>query len=160
MIPQTPDALHPTPSRAIISIATFTTQLLGALAFALAVVWIIKQGDRQPMKLAILALGAVGVFAGGNADRGSVFALALCALLDVAVAIACLAKLSAVKAFVVTPVAWAAPTATHQLAIGITIAGTVAVLAASACIAAIPQTRRFAAWRDEQILRAASRAGR
>lgn len=146
------------PSRAMVAIATFTTQLLGALAFALAVVWIIKQGDRQPMTLTILTLGALGVFAGGNAHRGSILALALCALLDVAVAIGCLAKLSAVKAFVVTPVAWAAPSVGHELALAISIAGIVAGLAASACIAAIPQTRRFTAWRDEQVLRA-SRAG-
>jgi hypothetical protein len=154
MVPQWPDALHPTPSRSIIAIATCTSQLLGALAFALALVWIVKHGDRQPMKLTILALGAVCVFAGGNAHRGSVLALALCALLDIAVAVACLAKLSAVKAFVVPPVTWAAPTVTHELALAITIAGTVAVLAAAASLAAIPQTRRFVAWRDEQHLRA------
>lgn len=158
MVPQSPNAFRPTPSRSIVSIATFTSQLLGALAFALAVVWIAKHGDRQPVTLTILVLGAVCVFAGGNAHRGSVLALALCALLDIAIAIACLAKISAVKAFVVTPLAWAAPTVAHELAFAITIAGTVAVLAASACIAAIPQTRRFMAWRDELVH--GSRAGR
>jgi len=159
MVPQSPEAFHPTPSRAIVAIATFTSQLLGALAFALALVWIVRQGDRQPITMTILVLGAVCVFAGGNAHRGSVLALGLCALLDVAVAIACLAKISAVKAFVVTPLAWAAPTVAHDLALAITIAGTVAVLAASACIAAVPQTRRFTAWRHAQVLHA-SRAGR
>lgn len=158
MVPESPNAFRPTPSRSIVAIATLTTQLLGAIAFALAVVWIIKQGDRQPMKLTILTLGAVGVFAGGNAHRGSVLALALCALLDVAVGVACLAKLAAVKAFVVTPLAWTAPHIGHELALATTIAGAIAVFAASACIAAIPQTRRFIAWRDEQILHV-SRAG-
>jgi len=142
----------PRPARSIVATATFVSQLLGTLGFALALVWIIKHGHPQPVSLTILVLGAICVFAGGNAHRGSVRALAVCALLDLAVAIACFANLSAVTAFVLVPVAWAAPALVHQLAIATMIAGVVAILAASACIAAVPQTRRFAAWRDEQIL--------
>lgn len=155
----TPNAFVPIPARSIVATATLASQLLGMLAFALALVWIVKQGDRQPVSVTILVLGVVCVFAGGNAHRGSLRALALCALLDLAIAIACLANISAVQAFVVVPVAWAAPAVVHELAIATMITGVVAALAASACIAAVPQTRRFAAWRDEQLVRAARGTG-
>jgi len=155
MAPATLNVFAPTPSRSIVASATLASQLLGTLVFALALVWIIKHGNSWPVNLTILVLGAVAVFAGGNAHRGSLGALAVCALLDLAVAIACLAKISAVHAFVLAPVAWAVPAAAPKLPIATMIAGIVAVLAASACIAAVPQTRRFAAWRDKQILHAA-----
>lgn len=155
MAPATSNTFAPTPPRSIVAAATLASQLLGTLAFALALVWIIKHGDRQPVSLTILVLGAVCVFAGGNAHRGSVRALAVCALLDLAIAVACLANSSAVNAFVLAPVAWAVPAVARELAIATMIAGVVAALAACACIAAVPQTRRFAAWRDESILHAA-----
>jgi drug/metabolite transporter (DMT)-like permease len=146
--------LAPTPPRSIVAIATLASQLLGTLAFALAFVWVFKHGDRQPLSVAILVLGAVCVFAGGNAHRGSVRALVVCAVLDIAFAIVCLANLSGAKAFLLAPVAWAAPAIAGELALAMTITGIVAALAASTCIAAVPQTRRFAAWRSEQIMHA------
>jgi hypothetical protein len=129
----------------LVATATFVSQLLGALAFALALVWIFR-GDRQPVTLTIFVLAAIFVFAGGHAHRGSVGALALCTVLDAAVAIACLGSISGARAFVLTPIAWAAPVVAGELAMVMAIAGTVAALAACACIAAVPQTRRFAAW--------------
>jgi hypothetical protein len=119
--------------------------LLGTLAFALALVWIFR-GDRQSVTVAVFLLAAILVFAGGQAHRGSVGALALCAVLDVAVAVACLGSVSGAKAFVLAPVAWAVPVVASELAVVMAIAGTVAVLAACGCVAAVPQTRRFAAW--------------
>ncbi|HEX5058269.1 MAG TPA: hypothetical protein VFV99_02860 [Kofleriaceae bacterium] len=155
MAPATLNVFVPTPSRSIVAGATLVSQLLGTLAFALALVWIIKHGYRGPINVTILVLGAVAVFAGGNAHRGSVVALVVCAVIDLAVAVACLANISAVDTFVHTSVAWAAPAVVPKLHIMTVIAGIVAVLAASACMAAVPQTRRFAAWRERQILHAA-----
>lgn len=155
MAPATLNVFAPTPSRSIVASATLASQLLGTLTFALALVWIIKFGHHKPVNLTILVLGALGVFAGGNAHRGSVVALVVCALLDLAVAIACLGNIAAVAVFVQAPVAWAAPAIASKLPIVTMIAGIVAVLAASACMAALPQTRRFAAWRERQILHAA-----
>jgi hypothetical protein len=151
----TSTAFAPTPPRSIVASATLASQLLGTLVFALALVWFIKLGGRSPLNVTIMVLGAVAVFAGGSAHRGSIAALAVCALLDLAVAIACFGNIAAVKAFVLAPVAWAAPAVAAHLTIAMLIAGIVAAAAASACIAAVPQTRRFAAWRDEQILHAA-----
>jgi hypothetical protein len=141
------------PPRSLAAIATFTSQLLGIVAFALAVAWICKHGDRRPASFAILVLGPLCVFAAGNALRGSVRALALCALLDVAAAIVCLGNIAAAKAFVLAPIAWAAPAIANQLAF--TIAGVLAGLAACACVVAVPQIRQLAAWRNEQIMHVA-----
>ena len=147
------NAFRSMPPRSTAAIATIPSQLLGTLAFALAFVWIYKFGDRRPVSLTIGVLGAVCVFAGGKALRGSVLALAVCAFLDLSVAIACLTDVARAKAFVLTPIAWLAPTAANPLVI--TIAGVVAVVAASMCIVAVPQIRQFAAWRGEQVLHAA-----
>ncbi len=141
----------PTPPRSIVAAATLASQLLGTLAFGLALVWIVKHGNRAPWVFAILALGAVCVFAGGIAHRGSVRALAVCVLLDAAVAVVCLGHLSSVKGFMLPPVAWVAPAIAHELATAMTIAGAVAALAAVACIAAAPQARRFAQWRGALV---------
>lgn len=155
MAPATSNPFAPSPSRSIVAGATFVSQLLGMLGFVLALVWTIKHGGHWMVNATILSLGALVVFAGGHAHRGSVGALVVCAVLDMAVAIACLANIAAVDAFVRMPTAWALPAALPKLHIATTIAGGVALLAASACMAALPQTRRFAAWRERQILIAA-----
>ena len=142
------------PARPIAASATLATQLLGTLVFALAFYWVFRHRGYWPTNVAILSVGAIGVFAGGNAHRGSVRALVVAALFDVAVVIACFAKFSAVKAFVVAPVAWAAPKLVPFLPTITISAGILAVFAAAACVAAVPQTLRFAAWRYEQLLQA------
>lgn len=137
---------EPSPTRWIVSAATLASQLLGTVAFAIALVWIVKHGNRAPWVVGVLALGAVCVFAGGIAHRGSLRALAICVLLDSVVAVVCLGHVSSAKGFVLPPVAWVAPSVAHQLATAMTITGVVAALAAIACVAAAPQARRFAQW--------------
>ena len=153
---QSSSAFTPAPPRWILSTAAFASQLLGTFAFAFALAWIYK-GDRLPLTMAILVLGAASVFAGGHAGRGSASALGVCAAFDTAVAIACLCgiSISSAKAYVHAPLTWAAPSVANELPTAMAIAGVVAALAACACIAAVPQMRRFAAWRGEQILHAA-----
>jgi len=128
-------------------LATFTSQLFGALAFALAAVWLVVLGDHSPLTIGTLALGAVCAFAGGMAYRGSVNALGLCAVLDVAMGIALITKPFAVKAFVLVPTMWVRPELVREAALGMTLLGLVALATAAACIAAVPQVRRFVAWR-------------
>ena len=153
MAPPSVATSTPPPSRKVVATATLASQLLGTIAFALALVWIVALRVTDPVVIAVMVVGAVVVFAGGNAHRGNVIALGICAAFDAGVALAALARLPAADAFVWPPLArfHAAP----HLAFAMVIAGIVAALAAITCIAGLPQARRFAAWRGEQILHAA-----
>ena len=139
------------PSRALLALGTFATQMFGALAFVLALMWIIKLRSTDGAVLAGLGIGAVCVFAGGAAYRGSVIALGLCAALGIAIAIALLAQQAHVIAFITAPLA---NVSAYQLDAARIIAGCVAAMAAAECFVAMPQAREFAQWRDEQIRRA------
>jgi hypothetical protein len=154
MYPKT-EATEPPPARTLVSTATLASQLLGTIAFALALFWLVVLRVHDATVIGVLVTGAVVVFAGGHAHRGSVVALALCAAFDVAVAIAMFAKPPVALAFVWAPLARASETlaARHELVM-ITL-GAIAALAAIACGAARAQARRFAAWRDTRILHAA-----
>lgn len=156
MIPATLLPLAAPPGRGLLASAMAATQLLGSLVFALAFAWLIKHRGDWPTNVAILSLGAIGVFAGGKAHRGSVVALGVAALFDLGVATAftCFGRISAIKTFVATPVAWVAPALLPMLSTIVMIAAIIAVCAAAACVAAVPQTRRFAEWRYEQLLHA------
>jgi hypothetical protein len=153
MAPATVATYAPPPSRTLVATATFASQLLGTLAFALGLVWIVALRVTDAAILSIMIAGAIAVFAGGNAHRGNVIALALCALFDLAVAVATLAHLPIARAFTWPPLARF--NIEQHLALGLFFAGIIAALAAITCIAALPQARRFAAWRGEQILLAA-----
>ena len=153
MAPPSVAASTPPPSRRIVATATLASQLLGTVAFALALVWIVALRVSDPVVIAVMVVGAAVVFAGGNAHRGNVIALGVCAVFDAAVAIAALAHLPAAETFLWPPLARIQ--AEQHLALGMLIAGIVAGLAAVTCIAGLPQARRFAAWRGEQILHAA-----
>ena len=139
------------PSRAFVSTATFASQLLGTAAFALAIVWIVALRVTTPPVIAVLLAGAVAVFAGGNAHRGNIIALGICTVFDLAVAGLALPRLALTETFAAPALARLGVAPTYVL-FG---AGILAALAAIACVAAMPQARRFAAWRGEQILQAA-----
>lgn len=140
------------PSRAFVATATFASQLLGTFAFALALVWIVALRSTEPPVVGVLLAGAVAVFAGGNAHRGNVIALGICTVLDLAAALFLLARLAVTDAFAGPALARVGIDPPTYVLLG---TGIVAALAAIACVAAMPQARRFAAWRGEQILQAA-----
>lgn len=135
------------PTRTLVTTATFATQLLGTLAFALALVWIVALRVTAPPIIAVLIAGAGAVFAAGHAHRGNVIALGICTVFDLAAAAFLLARLSVTEAFAGPALARLHVHPTYVLlAIGI-----LAAVAAIACIAAMPQARRFAAWRLELL---------
>jgi hypothetical protein len=142
------------PGRSIVASAMAATQLLGVLGFALGFTALFRHHGHWQTSVALLAASAVAVFAGGNAHRGSLRGLLLAALFDVAVAYACLNKTMAVTTFAAASLNRAPPTLVHLIPMLTNSAGLFAIFAACACIAAIPQTRRFAAWRYEQLLQA------
>lgn len=153
MAPPSAAVTAPPPSRTLVATATLATQLLGTLAFVLALAWVVALRVTDPVVVAIAAAGAACVFAGGNAHRGNLAALGMCALFDIGIAVATLGRLSATEAFAVP--AFAHVDAEQHVRLALFVAGTIAALAAITCIAALPQARRFAAWRGEQILHAA-----
>ncbi|HLL20745.1 MAG TPA: hypothetical protein VK427_01380 [Kofleriaceae bacterium] len=153
MAPSSKTAFAPAPSRAVVAAATLVSQLLGTLAFAFGLVWIVALRVNDAAVVAVLVVGALAVFAGGHAHRGSVVALGACAAFDVAASVVGLARLPGVEAF--TQPVLARFAAEDHLAVGLTVTGIVAALAAITCIAALPQARRFAAWRGQRVLEAA-----
>lgn len=149
------EAYVPAPSRPVLATATLVSQVLGAVAFVLALVWRLRLGGEGAGIVAVMVAGAACVFAGGLAHRGSVVAVIACVAFDMAIAIACLTELSAAHAFVYVPVASISAAAAAHLPLALAITGLLAVLAAIGCVAGLSQARRFAAWRDAQILQAA-----
>jgi len=147
----TPGVAAP-PSSTVAVVAALASQLLGALAFflVLASAWVFKI-DGWVALGAPLALGALWVFAGGSAVRGSLAALTCCALLDTVLAAICFANAWGASGFVRAATARAAPALTMHIDTIQPIVGGIAALAAVACVAAIPQVRRMAAWRDARI---------
>jgi hypothetical protein len=144
------------PSRVRVSLATLASQLVGTLAFAFGVYWIAALHTTSAAIVGVLAAGAICVFAGGQAHRGSTNALLVCTTLDVAVAVLLLARIPPVMALV-TPVLARLGLSPYWL---VAIGG-FAAFAAIGCVATIPEARRFAAWRTARILSAArtSRGG-
>jgi hypothetical protein len=137
-------------------LAALASQLLGMAAFCLVVAWAWIFKIDVGLALGVpLAIGALWVFAGGSALRGSLAALGCCALLDLALAATCFANASGAREFVRAATAQAAPAITPHVDVVFAIVGGVAALAAVACVAAIPQVRRMAAWRDALIARLA-----
>ena len=151
----TASALGPAPARGLVSTATLLSQLFGTLAFALSLAWIISMRVTDGTVIGTLVVGAIVVFAGGNAHRGSLVGLVLCAAFDAAVAVLCLTKNATAGAFVGVPLARLSPSLFKHGELVLVVAGAVAAAAAIACMAALPQARRFAAWRGEQIMHAA-----
>jgi hypothetical protein len=131
------------PSTSLAGVATLLTQLLGAFVFAVAVLRIARLDDRSAAVNAMLVLGAIAVFAGGHAHRGSVFALICCEILDLAVAVVCITTDLGVR--------WLAPVLGDRIPIA-SMAGFAGAVAAAACIAAIPQVRRLEAWVGERSI--------
>ena len=137
------------PSRTFLAAATLATQLLGTLAFALALFWLVVLSHEQPVIFAVATAGAGAVFAGGAAHRGNLPALATCAAFDLALAAVLLARIPAADALLAPGLARLS--AADHLALASTILGALAATATVACVAAFPQARRFAAWVTARI---------
>jgi hypothetical protein len=155
MAPASIARIAPAPSRGVAATATFVTQLLGTFVFALAVYSFVVLQRQEPFVIGLLAAGAFGVFAGGRAHRGSVNALCSCIAYDLALAVAVLSRIPEVNTFVTAPL--------QRLTLArvptLTTLGAVALVTAAACIAALPQVRRFAAWRGSRVMQAVRARG-
>lgn len=151
MSPYKSDRFLIVPSRWILSFATFTSQLLGIIAFLMAAAWMLKLGHHNAGVVAVALFGAIAVFAGGHAHRGSVGALGVCAGVDLAIGVATLLKWRIVMTFAYYPLAWAAPKIANDLVFAMSVASFVALIAAVACVFAVPQTRRYLAWHRTQM---------
>jgi hypothetical protein len=150
----TPDLAPPMPSTALATLAALVSQLLGALGFCAVLAWAWTIGAEVRIAAGVLlALAALWVFAGGGALRGSVAALACCAVLDLALALVVLANATRAHGFAQPTVARLAPPLVAHVDTALAAIGSVAALAALACVAAFPQVRRMAAWQDDQLAR-------
>lgn len=145
----------PAPRRTLVAAATLVSQLLGASVFALGLVWIIALHVTSEVVIGAVVASALVVFAGGHAHRGGHVALALCAAFDAAVGIALLLQIPIATAYTAAPMARISEALARHHEVIITITGGCAVVSAIACLAALPQARRFAAWQREQLDRLA-----
>ena len=132
--------------------ASVLIELLCAIGFTLAALWMLRTGDTGPRAIAIAAICAVGILTGAMAYRGSVGGLIVGGAIAAAIAFACAIDTSAVaELFVRARVAPLLVRDPQKLA---TITAGVALIALGVCIAALPQARRFAAWQRMRIERA------
>jgi len=142
----------PIPSKLIVTGASVLIELLCAIGFTLAALWMLRTGDTGPRAIAIAAICAVGILTGAMAYRGSVGGLIVGGAIAAAIAFACAIDTSAVaELFVRARVAPLLVRDPQKLA---TITAGVALIALGVCIAALPQARRFAAWQRMRIERA------
>lgn len=148
-------ATVPAPRRGLVAMATLVTQLLGTAVFALGLVWIIASHVTSNVVIGAVVASALVVFAGGHAHRGGIVALAGCAAFDLVVGVALLLRIPTAVAYTAAPMARISEALAHHHALVIAIAGGCAVVSAIACVAALPQARRFAAWQREQLHRLA-----
>ncbi len=145
----------PAPRRTLVAVATLVSQLLGTAVFALGLVWVISLHVSSDLVIGAIAVSALLVFAGGHAHRGGLVALVFCAAFDLTVGLALVLRIPTALAYTSVPMARVSGALAHHHAFVITIAGACAVVSAVACVAALPQARRFAAWQREQLQRLA-----
>ena len=146
-------AVPAAPSIAVAQIAALASQVLGAAGFCLVLAWAwAVKADARIAVGALLALGAVWVFAGGSALRGSVAALGCCAVLDVALALVVLANAAHARRLIRIATAHLVPAVATHAELVLVISAGVAAFAAVACIAAVPEVRRMAAWNERHLL--------
>jgi hypothetical protein len=142
------------PSISLAVVATLASLLLATVALCLVVAWALNVAHDPRLAIgALLALGALWVFAGSSSLRGSLSGLGFCALLDIALALLALSSASPARGFVLPATAWIAPAIAPHVDTIFSAVGGAAALAAFTCLAALPQVRRMAAWQDAQIAR-------
>ena len=139
----------PRPAIFLLVTGTVATQLVSVLVLGLAIAWAARRFDASSELLAWPIVSVLGIFAAGWAYRGSIGALLLAAILDGGIVamrlpgrdrIAELLHASGAVPYVHDD--------TEPLALGIVVLAGVACVA---CLIAVPQARRFAAWQRSQI---------
>ena len=142
-------APRPMPSIVLLAAAASATQLVSGVALGLALTWAARHLDASPHLVAWLIVSVLGIFAGGKAYRGSVGALYVAALIDVViVAMRLVSRDFLTEMLRVSGVVPYVTSSTELLGLSIAVFASVAGVA---CLAAVPQARRYAFWQRRQI---------
>ena len=139
----------PRPAIFLLAVAAHSTQLVSGIALGLAIPWAARRFDASSALFAWLIVSIIGFFAGGKAYRGSVGALFVGAAIDAVIVAMCLLGRDRVTELL--HVSGVVPYVTDDaelLALAIAAFAGVAFLA---CMATLPQARRYAAWWRSQI---------
>lgn len=142
-------APRPRPAISLLAIAASATQLVSGVALGLAIASAAKHFDAQSYLLAWLIVSVVGIFAGGKAYRGSVASLYVASAIDVAIVAMRLASRDSLTEMLRVSGAVRYVAVDAEL-LALAIAG-FASFACVACLVAVPQARRYAAWQRSQI---------
>jgi hypothetical protein len=139
----------PRPAIFLLAVAASATQLVSGLALGLAIAWAARRFEASSDLFAWLIVSILGIFAGGKAYRGGVGALLVAAAIDVViVAMRLPARDRVTELLHASGVVRYVTVDEKLLALAIAaFAGT----ACLACLAALPQARRYAAWQRSQI---------
>jgi len=139
----------PRPAIFLLAAATNMTQLVSAIALGLAIASAARHFDASAALGAWLIVPLLGIFAGGKAYRGGPGALVVAAVIDAVIVAMCLAGRDHVIEMLHASGALRYVTVdTALLTYGIAALAGVAGLA---CLAALPQARRYAAWQHTRI---------
>jgi hypothetical protein len=139
----------PRPAIFLLAAATNVTQLVSGIALGLAIASAARHFDASAAFDAWLIVPLLGIFAGGKAYRGSPGALVVAAMIDTVIVAVCLVGRDHVIEMLHASGALRYVTVdTALLTYGIAALAGVAGLA---CLAALPQARRYAAWRHARI---------
>lgn len=142
-------ASRPRPPIFLLAVAAGATQLVSGIALGLALTWMAKHLETRPELVAWLVVSVLGILAGGAAYRGSAGALYVAAAIDVAlVAMRLLSRDPLTELLRVSGVVPYVTSNAELLALSI---AAFASFACVACLVAVPQARRYAAWQRRQI---------
>jgi hypothetical protein len=142
-------APRPRPAIFLLAVAASSTQLVSGIALGLGITWVAKHFDARTELVAWLIVSILGILAGGKAYRGSVGALYVAAAVDVAlVAVRLMSRDPLTEMLRVSGVVPYVTASAELLALSI---AAFASFACVACLVAVPQARRYAAWQRRQI---------
>jgi hypothetical protein len=139
----------PRPAIYLLAVAASATQLVSGLVLCLALTWAARRFDASSDLVAWLIVSIIGILAGAKAYRGSVGALLVAAAIDAVIVAMRLPDRDLLTELLhVSGVVPYVTDDTQLLALSIAAFAGASCLA---CLAALPQARRYAAWQRSQL---------
>jgi len=142
-------APRPRPAIFLLALAASATQLVAGVTLGLAIASGAKHFDARSYLLAWLIVSVIGIFAAGKAYRGSVGSLYVASAVGAAIVAMRLASRDSLTDMLHTSGVLRYVAVDAEL-IALSIAG-LASFSCVACLVALPQVRRYAAWQRRQI---------
>lgn len=140
----------PRPAIFLLVVAASSTQLVSGIALGLVITWAARRSGASAELFAWLIVSILGIFAGGKAYRtGSVGALLVGEAINMVIVALCVGSRDRVTELL--HVSGVVPYVTHDAKLLTLVIAAFSGIACLMCLAALPQARRYAAWRHSRM---------